>query len=84
MALRIKTNTYDSQLNQLIAAAQSDLQIAGVSLPSELDAICKTAVCTYCKLHFPYEVGADYDRLKRSYDEQKAQLSMAEGYTSWQ
>jgi hypothetical protein len=25
----------------------------------------------------------DYDRLKRSYDEQKAQLSNATGYTDW-
>jgi hypothetical protein len=25
----------------------------------------------------------DYDRLKRSYDEQKAQLSNASGYTMW-
>ena len=25
----------------------------------------------------------DYDRMKKSYDEQKAQLSMATGYTDW-
>ena len=43
-ALRIKTDAYNDQLNTLISAAQSDLKIAGVELPSELDEICKTAI----------------------------------------
>ena len=81
MALRITTNAYDNELNDLISAAQIDLGIAGVVLPSTLDAICTRAVITYCKLHFGEP--DDYDRLKASYDEQKAQLSMATGYTEW-
>lgn len=81
MALRITTNAYNDELNDLISAAQIDLGIAGVVLPSTLDAICTRAVITYCKLHFGEP--DDYDRLKASYDEQKAQLSMATGYTEW-
>lgn len=81
LALRITTTSFDTELNNLIAAAQLDLGIAGVVLPSTLDAICETAIITYCKLHFGEP--DEYDRLKASYDEQKAQLSMATGYTSW-
>lgn len=81
MALRITTNAYNDELNDLISAAQIDLGIAGVVLPSTLDAICTRAVITYCKFHFGEP--DDYDRLKASYDEQKAQLSMATGYTEW-
>jgi len=81
MALRITTNAYDDELNDLISAAQTDLGIAGVVLPDTLDAICQRAIITYCKLHFGEP--DDYDRLKASYDEQKAQLSMATGYTEW-
>ena len=81
MALRITTAAFDDELNDLIAAAKTDLGIAGVTLPSELDAICNRAVVTYCKIHFGEP--DDYDRLKASYDEQKAQLSMATGYTTW-
>lgn len=81
MALRITTDAYNSELNDLIDAAQLDLGIAGVTLPETLDAICTRAVITYCKLHFGEP--DDYDRLKASYDEQKAQLSMATGYTVW-
>ena len=81
LALRITTNAFDEELNDLIAAAQQDLGIAGVIVPEELDAIVSTAITTYCKLNFGEP--DDYDRLKRSYDEQKAQLSMATGYTVW-
>ena len=80
-ALRIKTDAYNEELYDLIQAAQSDLGIAGVVLPSELDAICSRAVITYCKMSFG--LPEDYDRLKKSYDEQKAQLVTATGYTDW-
>jgi len=81
LALRITTDAFDTELNMLIAAAQTDLGIAGVTLPAELDEICKRAIITFVRLNFgePNE----YDRLKASYDEQKAQLSMATGYTTW-
>ena len=80
-ALRIKTNVYDSELTYLIAAAQLDLGIAGVVLPSEMDEIVQRAIITYCKMSFG--IPEDYDRLKMSYDEQKAQLITATGYTNW-
>ena len=80
-ALRITTTAYDSELNYLIDAAKLDLGIAGVVVPEELDAVVKKAIITYCKMSFG--LPEDYDRLKRSYDEQKAQLSNATGYTDW-
>jgi hypothetical protein len=81
MALRINSTAYDEQISDLIQAAQLDLGIAGVVLPEELDALCRTAVITYVCLHFGQP--EDYDRLKQSYDEQKAQLKTATGYTEW-
>lgn len=80
-ALRISTDAYNSELNALIVAAQQDLGIAGVVVPEELNEITERAVITYCKMSFG--LPEDYDRLKRSYDEQKAQLSNATGYTVW-
>lgn len=81
LALRIKTNAYDSELTDLIAAAQLDLGIAGVDIPAPIDELVTRAIITYCKMSFG--LPEDYDRLKRSYDEQKAQLSNATGYTTW-
>lgn len=79
LALRITTDAFDDELNDLIESAQLDLGVAGVVVPATIDAIVTRAIITYCKLHFG-EPG-DYDRLKASYDEQKAQLSMCSGYT---
>lgn len=81
MALRITTHAYDSELIYLIDAAKLDLGVAGVVLPDELDSLVTKAIVTYCKLSFG--LPEDYDRLKASYDEQKAQLSNATGYTDW-
>ena len=80
-ALRITTSAYDDELTDLIAAAQLDLGVAGVVLPSELDALCQRAILTYVKVNFGKP--DDFDRLKASYDEQKAQLRTATGYTDW-
>ena len=81
LALRISGNAFDDEINQLIDAAKLDLGIAGVELPAQMDAVVKTAIITYVKLHFGQP--DEYDRLKASYDEQKAQLVTATGYTNW-
>ena len=81
IALRLTTTAYDSELNRLINAAKLDLGIAGVTLPDTLDDICNTAIISYVLTNFGEP--DNYDRLKASYDEQKAQLSMATGYTTW-
>lgn len=79
-ALRLTTDAYDAELMGLQQAAVMDLQIAGV-LTNSMDALIRRAVITYCRMNFGSP--EDYDRLKRSYDEQKAQLMMATGYTDW-
>lgn len=81
MALRISGNAYDAQLNMLIDAAAKDLKIATGIVEDTTDALIQNAVCTYCLLHMG--VPDDYDRIKKSYDEQKAQLATATGYTDW-
>ena len=83
LALRVTVNNYDTDLTALINAAKLDLGIAGVELPSALDAICERAIITYCKVHFSSLSDGEYSRLKASYDEQKGQLATATGYTNW-
>lgn len=80
-ALGVTDETFNSELETLILAARADLGIAGVIVPDPLDAIVKVAIITYCKIHFGSP--PDFERLKRSYDEQKGQLAMATGYTDW-
>lgn len=83
LALRISYPDFDAELNDLIDAALADLGIAGANGENVVttDALTIRAIITFCKLNFGEP--EDYDRLKASYDEQKAQLRMATGYTIW-
>ncbi len=85
IALRVTTDAYDSEINGLIESARKDLQIAGltadVTTSENLDPAVVTAIKTYCKMNFGNP--SNYDNLKSSYDEQKAQMSMSSGYTEW-
>lgn len=79
-ALRITTTYYDNELTDLIEAAKLDMGVAGV-VTSDTDELITRAIITYCKMSFG--LPEDYDRLKASYDEQKAQMVTATGYTTW-
>lgn len=80
LALRLTTDAFDAELTDLINAAALDLGLVGIALPEPLanDALIGTAIVTYVRCHFGSP--SDYDRLKASYDEQKAQLQTATGY----
>lgn len=79
MALRITTSAFDSEIESLLNAALLDLGVAGVVTPA--DALVQQACITYVRMNFGQP--DEYDRLKKSYDEQKAQLATATGYTDW-
>lgn len=81
LALRITTDAFDDEITDLINAALADLGIAGITNLDEADALIKRAVITFCRVNFGEP--EDYDRMKASYDEQKAQLQTATGYTDW-
>lgn len=89
LALRLKTSAFDSEIESLIESAKLDMGIAGIFNVDESDPLIVTAIITYCKLNFgtPYEDSnlrkSYYGNLKSAYDEQKAQLGMATGYTKW-
>lgn len=89
MAMRIPTGTFDDQLQDLIMAAKNDLRVAGVVCDDILDEsievedpLVRQAVITYCMMHWT-GFSSQHDALKKSYDEQKAQLSMNTGTTDW-
>lgn len=79
MALRITTDAYNVELTNLIEAACKDLGVVGVTATTDTgDALLARCIVTYCRMHFGSP--DDYDKLKASYDEQKAQLISCTGY----
>lgn len=83
LALRVTDNDFDQEITDLADAALEDLGIAGVDGENAVitNALVLRAVTTYCKLNFGEPDQAD--RLKASYDEQKAQMGTATGWTTW-
>ena len=81
MAMRVTTSAYDTEIQEYINSAMLDLGIAGVEVPQTTDALINKAIMTYVRMSFGSP--PDYDKLKASYDEQKAQLQNATGYTDW-
>lgn len=73
LARRIVTDKFDTQISELWDASLVDMQIAGVQIPETATPIVETAAITYVAMNFGDP--DDYDRLKKSYDEQKAQLA---------
>ena len=74
LALRIKTNVFDDELNILMSAGLKDLELSCGTLDIN-NILVKRAVMTYTKANFG--IPSNYDKLKASYDEQKAQLKSA-------
>lgn len=90
LALLITSNTFDTELTELISAAVVDLNIAGVDnetivTTEPTDALVSRAIIAFCAYNFELMHGEESrsDKFKKVYDEQKAQLSMATNYTTW-
>lgn len=86
--LGITSNTFNDEISNLIDSGVKDLNRAGVDsaivTSTTEDALVKRALKTYVGYQFNLTIG-DTSRaefLKKSYDEQKAQMSMATGYTT--
>lgn len=89
LALLITTNDFDNEIINLIYSAFIDLNIGAIdpdiTVYATIDPALIQAVCTYCGYQFELMHGSieRSNAFKKSYDEQKAQLSMASGYTVW-
>ena len=93
-AVRVATSAYDAELTDMINAALSDMGITDIKqsmlVTTNPNPLIKRAIITYCKMNFGYAQYSDtkgssgsYERLKASYDEQKAQMLMSSTYTEW-
>lgn len=82
-ALRLSTDVFDDEINDLIEAARQDLILSGVSetkASNDEDPLIKRAITIYVKAHFGWD-NPDAERLQQSYDMLKMHLTLSQEYT---
>ncbi|MFQ7821432.1 head-tail connector protein [Clostridium sp.] len=79
LALRIKSNSLDLEIQDLIESAKADLNISGVKNLDEEDPLIIQAVKTYCKANLGLD-NKDSEKYQKSYDMLKQHLSLCGEY----
>lgn len=78
LSLRIKSDAYDIEVQDLIDACLIDLNIAGVDTVDPDDALTMQAIKIYCKANFGYDEQAD--RFRAAYESLKTVMALAREY----
>jgi uncharacterized phage protein (predicted DNA packaging) len=85
-ALRVSDTSKDTEISDLIAAAQADLMIAGInsSLINILspDPLIKRAIVLFAKAQYGWD-NQEADRFQKCYDLLKASLTLSADYTNY-
>ena len=81
VALRISASntSFNTEINDLIGAAQRDLLVAGIKVTDTADPLIKRAIVTYCKAHFGYD-NPEAERFERAYNAIKMHLMLSTEY----
>lgn len=79
LALRIKINSFDNEIEDLIEACKIDLSMSGVKKINEDDVIIQRSIIVYCKANFGLD-NKDSEKYQKSYDLLKQSLSLCGDY----
>ena len=77
-ALRIKSEAFDMEIEDIIGACKKDLQISGVEIIDETDELIVQACKTYARSEFDY--AGKGDRYKECYSLLKQHLALCGDY----
>lgn len=79
LALRIKINSFDNEIEDLIEACKIDLSMSGVKKINDDDVIIQRAIIVYCKANFGLD-NKDSEKYQKSYNLLKQSLSLCGDY----
>jgi len=99
LAMQVDTTKYDAEIAAMLMSGANDLSIAGVTFEGDVtfsisgdtvtdnctvsNMLIQRALITYAQAHANWQSEAKAARFRDSYDEQKAQLMHATGYTDY-
>lgn len=78
-ALRIKSEAFDMEIEDLICACKIDLALAGIKKIEDADALIQRAIIVYAKANFGLE-NPDSEKYQKSYDLLKMSMALAGDY----
>ena len=79
IALRIGNDKFDeAELRPLIIACKTDMQIAGVEIVEEKDALVRQAIKLYAKAYFGYD--EDNEKYKIAYEGLRNAMALSGDY----
>lgn len=79
LALRLTTQAFDAEIQDLIDASKTDLSISGVVNIDEADPLIKRAITVYVKTHFGMH-NDSFDKFDKAYDMLKKHLVLSVDY----
>jgi len=82
--LRISSSAFDTEISNLISAAQEDLKIFSI-VPEKVvdtDPLVRNAIITYVKAQFGWD-NPDAEKLMTSYESQKSALALVRKYNGY-
>ena len=79
LALRIKNNATDDDIQDTIDAALFDLRVSGVVNLDESDPLIIQAVKLYCKANYGLD-NKDYEKYQKAYNSLKESLALCGDY----
>ena len=81
LALRVSTNAFDGEIENLINACKKELELSGIASSniSESDEMIIQAVIMYCKANFGFD-NAEAERYQNSYNSIKTFLVTNNSY----
>jgi hypothetical protein len=82
--LRISSTAYDTEVSNLISAAEEDLKIFSI-VPQKVvntDPLVRNAIITYVKAQFGWD-NPDAEKLMTSYESQKSALALVRKYNGY-
>jgi len=79
--LRVASNEFDNEVQELIDSAKADLELSGVraEMINDSDPLIKRAIATYCKTHFGFD-NKDHMLLLGAYNSLKTHLIVSIEY----
>lgn len=77
-AIRVKSSSVDTEVEDLISACKKEMELSGVYITDEADALAKQAIKLYCKAHYGYD--DKIEQFQKAYEALRDSMALSGEY----